>query len=112
MPLIVDGFGVLLRRSCRRCNNGKGRIKIEIRERARKNGKGRVETCSAMQRCTRRSVSTIGGAVPDTIIGRVRGSCVSVSREACPDQSDGIGGISWSNQGLVRRDEPRPPVQR
>ena len=35
-----------------------------------RSGKRRVETCSAVERRTRWSASTIGGAAPDAIIGR------------------------------------------
>ena len=41
------------------------------RARVAETAKRRVETCNAVQRRTRRSASTIGGAAPDTIIGRV-----------------------------------------
>ncbi len=40
------------------------------RARVAETAKGGVETCNAVQRRTRRSTSTMGGAAPDTIIGR------------------------------------------
>jgi hypothetical protein len=40
------------------------------RARMAETAKGGVETCNALQRRTRRSASTIGGAAPHTIIGR------------------------------------------
>ena len=60
----------LLPKFLSRRNNGKGRIQSALASAHSRNGKRRVETCSAVQRRTRRSVSTIGGAAPDTIIGR------------------------------------------
>ena len=54
----------------RRRNNAKGPIQSALASAHGRNGERRGETCNALQRRTRRSVSTLGGAAPDTIIGR------------------------------------------
>ena len=54
----------------RRRNNGKGRIKSALASARGRNDKRRRRDMQRLQRRTRRSASTIGGAARDTIIGR------------------------------------------
>src|ERR1700731_1178024 len=66
-PLIVDGF-----RRVRRSTFTEGAImeKTEYHRHSRRAWQKRQKTRRDMERRTRRSPSTIGGAAPDTIIGR------------------------------------------
>ena len=81
----------------RRRNNGKGRIQSALASAA---WQKRQKTRRDIQRRTRRSASTIGGAAPDTIIGRAAADragarpyratrCENASKCATPDRADG-----------------------
>src|SRR5271157_5076991 len=83
-PLIVDGFRRVRRSTfTRRRDNGKGRIQSAL---ASAHGRKQQKTGRDMQRRTRRSASTIGGAAPDTIIGRAAADRAG----ARPYQKNGI----------------------
>src|SRR5271167_4423273 len=84
--------------------NGKGRIQSAL---ASAHGRKQQKTGRDMQRRTRRSASTIGGAAPDTIIGRAAADragarpyratrCENASRCASPDRT-------WEAHNLLNR---------
>src|SRR5208337_2559953 len=122
-PLIVDGFRRVRRRTF---TEGAIMERAEYNRHSRARMAETAKTRRDMQRRTRRSASTIGGAAPDTIIGHAAADragarpyratrCENASKCATPDRAGARPGarpcqsqrhrlIKSANPRLLRRD--------